>query len=66
LVSVKDIYGVGTVGSENTSNLASIKKNNWASFGSSRRACSILETYLGKSKIVRKTMFSKGSLFGTR
>jgi hypothetical protein len=25
-----DIYGVGTVGSENTSNLASIKKNNWA------------------------------------
>jgi hypothetical protein len=26
LVSVKDIYGVGTVGSENTSNLASIKK----------------------------------------
>jgi hypothetical protein len=60
----KDIYSVGTVGSENTSNLASIKKTIGLALAQAEGHALFVEAYLGESKIVRKTMFSKRSLFG--
>jgi hypothetical protein len=59
-----DIYGVGTVGSENASNLASIKKTIAAALAQAEEHAIFVKNYLSKSKMTRKTMFSKPSWFG--
>jgi hypothetical protein len=59
-----DIYDVGTVGSENASNLASIKKTIGAALAQAEEHNVFVKNYLSKSKIVRKTMFSKVSWYG--
>jgi hypothetical protein len=58
-----DIYGVGTLGSENASNLASIKKTIGVALAQAEEHAQFVKNYLGKSKMVRKTMFSKVFLF---
>ncbi|MGO4817583.1 transglutaminase domain-containing protein [Flavobacterium sp. W22_SRS_FP1] len=59
-----DIYDVGTVGSENASNLASIKKTIGAALAQAEEHNQFVKNYLSKSKIIRKTMFSKVSWYG--
>jgi hypothetical protein len=59
-----DIYEVGIVGSENASNLASIKKAIGAALALAEEHALFVENYLSKSKMVRKTMFSKVSWYG--
>ncbi|TDE46991.1 hypothetical protein E0I26_02580 [Flavobacterium rhamnosiphilum] len=59
-----DIYTVGSVGSQNASNVASIKKSIGAALAQAEEHALFVKNYLGKSKIVRKTMFSKVSWFG--
>jgi hypothetical protein len=54
-----DIYNIGAVGSENISNLASIKKTIGVALAQAEDHALFVKTYLSKSKIVRKTMFSK-------
>jgi hypothetical protein len=58
-----DIYDVGTVGSENASNLASIKKTIGAALAQAEEHNQFVKNYLSKSKIVRKTMFLKASWY---
>jgi len=59
-----DIFKIGTVGSENASNLSSLKKNIAEALVQADEQASFVKDYLSKSKIVRKTMFSKVSWFG--
>lgn len=59
-----DIYSVGSVGSQNASNVASIKKSIGTALAQAEEHALFVKNYLGKSKIVRKTMFSKVSWFG--
>ena len=59
-----DIYSVGSVGSKNASNVASIKKSIGAALAQAEEHSLFVKNYLSKSKIVRKTMFSKVSWFG--
>lgn len=59
-----DIYNVGSVGSENTANVASIKKSIALALAQADEHALFVKNYLSKSKIVRKTMFSKVSWFG--
>lgn len=60
----KDIYEVGSVGSENASNLLSAKKSIETNLALAEEQAAFVKNYLSKSKIVRKTMFSKISWFG--
>jgi hypothetical protein len=60
----KDIYTIGSTGSENAANLTSIKKSIEANLAIAEEHASFVKTYLSKSKTVRKTMFSKVSWFG--
>ena len=60
----KEIYTVGDVGSENTSNLSSIKKTISKTLAQAEEHSLFVKDYLSKSKLVRKTMFSKASWFG--
>jgi hypothetical protein len=59
-----DIYTVGSTGSENTSNLLSIKKSIESNLALAEEHALFVKNYLSKSKIVRKTMFSKATWFG--
>ena len=59
-----DIYTVGSAGSENASNLLSIKKAIESNLATAEEHALFVKNYLSKSKIVRKTMFSKASWFG--
>ena len=59
-----DIYTVGSAGSENASNLSSIKKAIESNLATAEEHALFVKNYLSKSKIVRKTMFSKASWFG--
>lgn len=59
-----DIYSVGTVGDENASNLAAIKKTIVTALAQAEEHAEFVKNYLSKSKMVRKTMFSKVSWFG--
>ena len=60
----KEVYQVGAMGSENASNLKSIKKAIESNLALVEEHASFVKTYLSKSKLVRKTMFSKVSWFG--
>jgi hypothetical protein len=59
-----EIYYVGTVGNENASNVASIKKSIGTALAQAEEHALFVKSYLSKSKVVRKTMFSKVSWFG--
>ena len=59
-----DIYSVGPVGDKNASNVASIKASIGAALEQAEEHSLFVKNYLSKSKIVRKTMFSKVSWFG--
>ena len=59
-----DIYRVGSAGSENTANVASIKKSIGVALAQAEEHSLFVENYLNTSKIVRKTMFSKVSWLG--
>ena len=59
-----DIYCVGSVGSQNASNVSSIKKSIGAALAQAEEHSLFVKNYLSKSKIVRKTMFSKVIWFG--
>ena len=59
-----DIYSVGSVGGKNASNVASIKKSIGAALAQAEEHSLFVKNYLSKSKIVRKTMFSKVTWFG--
>ncbi|TDE54838.1 transglutaminase domain-containing protein [Flavobacterium sp. GT3P67] len=61
-----DIYSVGSVGSGNASNVASIKKSISKALVQAEEHALFVQNYLSKSKIVRKTMFFKVSRFGVR
>ena len=59
-----DIYSVGDVGDQNKSNLSSIRKSISTNLAQAEEHALFVENYLSKSKLVRKTMFSKVSWFG--
>ncbi|MFV8338355.1 transglutaminase domain-containing protein [Flavobacterium sp. LB3P21] len=59
-----DIYSVGAVGNKNASNVASIKSSIGAALAQAEEHSLFVKNYLSKSKIVRKTIFSKVSWFG--
>ena len=59
-----DIFKLGTVGSENASNVISIKKTIAQALVQADEHAAFVKDYLSKSKLVRKTMFSKVSWFG--
>lgn len=59
-----DIYKVGSTGSENAANLSSIKKSIESNLALAEEHALFVKNYLSKSKMVRKTMFSKASWFG--
>lgn len=59
-----DIDNLGAVGAENASNVASIKKAIAVALAQAEEHALFVKNYLSKSKIVRKTMFSKVSWFG--
>ncbi|QZK91443.1 hypothetical protein K5V07_13430 [Flavobacterium sp. CHNK8] len=59
-----NIYRLGSVGSQNTSNLESIKKSIGVALAQAEEHSLFVKKYLSKSKIVRKTMFSKVTWFG--
>lgn len=59
-----DIYTVGSVGEENTAYVASIKKILSKNLAQADEHALFVKDYLSKSKLVRKTMFSKVSWFG--
>ena len=60
----KDIITVGFVGVENESNLRSIKKSINEALAQAVEYESFVKDYLSKSKLVRKTLFTKVSWFG--
>ena len=59
-----DIYSVGSVGDQNAANVASIKKSIEAALAQAEEHSLFVKNYLSKSKIVRKTMFSKITWLG--
>jgi hypothetical protein len=59
-----DIYTVGSTGTENKSNLSSIKKSIESNLALAEEHASFVKNYMSKSKMVRKTMFSKVSWLG--
>lgn len=59
-----DIYSIGSVGDQNTANIASIKKSIGAALAQAEEHSLCVKNYLSKSKIVRKTMFSKITWWG--
>lgn len=59
-----DIYKIGSTGSENASNMNSMKKSIETNLALAEEQAAFVKNYLSKSKIVRKTMFSKVSWFG--
>lgn len=59
-----DIYTVGSTGTDNKANLSSIKKSIESNLALAEEHALFVKNYLSKSKMVRKTMFSKVSWFG--
>ena len=58
-----DIYAIGDVGDENRSNLLVIKKSISTTLARAEEHALFVQNYLSKSKLARKTMFSKSSSF---
>ncbi|MBF2708873.1 transglutaminase domain-containing protein [Flavobacterium soyangense] len=59
-----DINLVGSVGSENTSSIASLKKNIYEALAQAEEYETFVKEYLSKSKTARKSMFTKVTWFG--
>ena len=59
-----DIYTVGSTGTDNKANVSSIKKSIESNLALAEEHALFVKNYLSKSKMVRKTMFSKVSWFG--
>lgn len=59
-----DIFSLGTVGSENTSNVISLKNTIAQALIQAEEQVAFVKDYMSKSKLVRKTMFTKVSWFG--
>lgn len=59
-----DIYTVGSTGKDNKSYLSSIKKTIETNLALAEEHALFVKNYLSKSKMVRKTMFSKATWFG--
>lgn len=65
LIKCQDaIYTVGSVGNENSSNLTALKKSINEALGQAEEHDQFVKNYLSKSKIARKSMFTKISWFG--
>lgn len=60
----KDIYTIGSIGAENAANLSSIKKAIESNLTTAEEQALFVKNYMSKSKLVRKTMFSKITYFG--
>ncbi|TRX12784.1 transglutaminase domain-containing protein [Flavobacterium gawalongense] len=58
------IYTIGSIGTENSSNLTSLKKSINDVLGQAKEHELFVQEYLSKSKNVRKTMFTKVFWFG--
>ena len=59
-----DIYKVGSVNRENVAQVSGMKKSIASTLAQAEEHSEFVKTYLSKSKLVRKTMFSKVSWFG--
>lgn len=59
-----DIYTVGSTGKDNKANVSSIKKSIESNLALAEEHALFVKNYLSKSKMVRKTMFSKVPWFG--
>ncbi len=59
-----DIYNVGSMGGEKTAYLVSIKQSIESNLALAEDHALFVKNYLSKSKIVRKTMFSKATWLG--
>jgi len=59
-----DIYTVGSTGTDNKANVSSIKKSIESNLALAEEHALFVKNYMSKSKMVRKTMFSKVSWFG--
>ena len=64
LKSQKEIYKIGDVGAANEANLSIIKKSINTNLAQAEEHDLFVQNYLSKSKLVRKTMFSKMSWLG--
>ena len=64
LKSQKEIYKIGDVGAANEANLSIIKKSINTNLAQAEEHDLFVQNYLSKSKLVRKTMFSKVSWLG--
>ena len=64
LKSQKEIYKIGDVGAANEANLSTIKKSISTNLAQAEEHDLFVQNYLSKSKLVRKTMFSKMSWLG--
>ena len=60
----KDIYSIGSTGPDNIAHLKSIKSSIETNLALAEEHAAFVKNYLSKSKLVRKTMFSKASWFG--
>jgi hypothetical protein len=58
-----DIYKVGAIGTD-SANLSSIKKSIESNLALAEEQALFVKNYLSKSKLIRKTMFSKVSWMG--
>jgi len=59
-----NIGNIGSVGDQNRASVNSLRKNIYDTLAQAEDYESFVKEYLGKSKIVRKTMFTKVSWFG--
>lgn len=60
----KDIYTVGSTGAENAANLLSIKQTLESNLATAEEQALFVKNYMSKSKMARKTMFSKATYLG--
>ena len=60
----ESLFRIGSIGSENTYSVSSLKKSVADALVQSETHLEFVNNYLSKSKLVRKTMFSKVSWFG--
>lgn len=60
----ESLFRIGSIGSENADSVSSLKKSIADALVQSKTHLAFVNNYLSKSKLVRKTMFSKVSWFG--
>jgi hypothetical protein len=55
----EEVYNIGSVGAENTSNLVKLKKSILDAVDQTEKQKTFLDTYLSKGSVGRKLMMSK-------